>query len=84
MVQKIPAHVDDPHPEESDSSSSISIRLFLFVNLIIISLSLGLVILVNQYQQNVKYVSPKTMITIILSTLLINAIVAVNTYVEVK
>lgn len=84
MISEISAHVDDPHTEKTNSSSSISIQLFLFVNLIIISLSLGLVFLVNQYQQNVRYISPKTMIIIIFSTLLINAIVAVNTYVEVE
>lgn len=84
MMVKINGHVDDPHNEETDNSSSISIQLFLFVNLIIVSLSLGLVFVVNQYQQNVRYISPKTMIIIIFSTLFLNAIVAVNTYVEVE
>ena len=84
MQVTISAHVGDPHIEEDDTSSTISIRLFLIVNLILVSLSLGLVFLVNQYQQNIKYISLKTMIIVIISTLFVNAIVAVNTYVEVE
>ncbi len=84
ILVTISAHVGDPHTEENDTSSTISIRLFLIVNMVIISLSLGLVFLVNQYQQNIKYISLKTMIIVIISTLFVNAIVAVNTYVEVE
>lgn len=84
MTQRIVAHVDDPHTEEADKSPSMSVQSFIFVNIVILSLSLSLVLLVNQYQHQIKLVSPKTMIIIIISTLFVNAIVAINTYVEVE
>ncbi len=62
----------------------ISSEGFIMVNLIILSLSLGLVYLINQFQKNEKLISSKKLILIVVFTLFVNAIVAVNTYVEIK
>ncbi|MHA2099374.1 MAG: hypothetical protein ACW99A_11915 [Candidatus Kariarchaeaceae archaeon] len=75
------AHAEETHEEESQS---ITFTVFIILNIIILLISFGLIFLIDNFQRNEKFISIKSMILIIITTLAINAIIAINTYVEVN
>lgn len=57
---------------------------FIMINIIILILCLGLVYLIDQFQINKKLISVRKLILIVVVTLVVNAIIAINTYMEIK
>ena len=57
---------------------------FILVSLGILILCLGLVYLIDQFQVNKKLISVRKLILIVVLTLFVNSIIAINTYVEIR
>ncbi|OLS25711.1 MAG: hypothetical protein HeimC2_17660 [Candidatus Heimdallarchaeota archaeon LC_2] len=57
---------------------------FIMINIFILILCLGLVYLIDQFQINKKLISVRKLILIVVVTLVVNAIIAINTYMEIK
>ena len=77
------AHSDEPQNNKQEVLS-LTPTSFIIINFFILGFCLVLIVIVNKFQKTEKIISIKLMSVIILLTITANAILAMNTYIEVK